>query len=387
MKISPTAIRQKAFETAFRGYEKKQVADFLEEMSVIMEQINQENLDLRSRLQQVETEAKRLKDVEDSLFRTLKTAEDTGAAIITEATDAADQIIGEANQLAEEVTKDAQRYAEELQVYSTGQARLITQAAEEKAKETIKVLSENMSSLVKSYDALVEQREALVKSLRRLSQDALNQIDLSETHFSRIDAKGYQRAVEELGRANYFSVANLASMAPSPEPVVVAQPEETPVVHHDLYSAEEEALLKGEELAAVAPSFEEEEMEAQEEVRVDETEDTELEEGRHEADFEETSAENLPFEEELEEEEEEPEEEEIAEEELDEEEMDEEEFEKEDYEEEYPEEEGLANVRSDAPQPEVQAAQAPESTPPASPEKSKEDESNPTSGSFFDQFD
>ena len=45
MKISPTAIRQKAFETSFRGYEKKQVAEFLEEMSVAMEQVNQENLE------------------------------------------------------------------------------------------------------------------------------------------------------------------------------------------------------------------------------------------------------------------------------------------------------------------------------------------------------
>ena len=167
MKISPTAIRQKTFEASFRGYEKKQVSDFLEEMSVIMEQINQENLDLRSRLQQVEGEAKRLKDVEDSLFRTLKTAEDTGAAIITEATEAADEIIAEANQLSEETTKEAQRYAEQLGAYSTEQARQITQAAEDKAKETMMVLRENLKGLIKSYEGWVEQREALVKSLRR----------------------------------------------------------------------------------------------------------------------------------------------------------------------------------------------------------------------------
>lgn len=369
MKISPTAIRQKAFEIAFRGYEKKQVTVFLEEISVIMEQINQENLELRSRLQQVESEAKRLRDVEDSLFRTLKTAEDTGAAIITEATEAADQIIGEANQLAEEATKDAQRYAEELQVYSTGQARLITQAAEEKAKETIKVLSENMSSLVRSYDTLVEQREALVKSLRRLSQDALNQIELSDTHFSRIDAKGYQRAVEELGRANYFSVANLASLAPLPVPVVATAPEETPVVHLDLYSAEEEALLKGDALAPEAPSIEEEEMDVQDEVNVSESIEAELEEELYEEEEEESLEEDEPFEEELEDEE-------IAEEELEEE-----------MEEELEEEEELADAPSEMIQPKVQAATAPESTPPATPEKPKEGESNPTSGSFFDQFD
>jgi len=213
MKISPTAIRQKVFETSFRGFEKKQVTDFLEEMSVAMEQINQENLELRSRLQQVEGEAKRLKDVEDSLFRTLKTAEDTGAAIMNEASEAADQIIAEANQLAEQTTQEAQRYAEQLATYSQEQSRLVMQAAEENAKETMRDLIENVKGLIKSYEGLAEQREALVKSLRRLSQDALNQIDLSETHFSRIDAKAYQYKVEEQSRTNYFSAANVASFA------------------------------------------------------------------------------------------------------------------------------------------------------------------------------
>lgn len=380
MKISPTAIRQKAFETAFRGYEKKQVADFLEEMSVIMEQINQENLDLRSRLQQVETEAKRLKDVEDSLFRTLKTAEDTGAAIITEATDAADQIIGEANQLAEEATKDAQRYAEELRVYSTDQANRITQAAEEKAKETIKVLSENMLSLVKSYDALVEQREAVVKSLRRLSQDALNQIDLSETHFSRIDAKAYHRAVEDLGRANYFSVANLASLAPTLEPIIALEPEEAPMVHLDLYSAEEEALLKGEELSAEVASFEEEEFGHQDEDLL-----AEVGEEPYEEEQEEVAEEKLSVEDDLEEEEieeDELQEDELAEEEIEQDELDEEIVEAYDEEE---EEEVATQVATS--QPEVADAPASETTAPTAPEKPKEDESKPNSGSFFDQFD
>ena len=259
MKISPTAIRQKAFETAFRGFEKKQVTDFLEEMSVAMEQINHENLELRSKLQQVESEAKRLKDVEDSLFRTLKTAEDTGASIITEATDAADQIIAEANAQAEETTLRANQYAEktiseanqyaestknEVEKYAENvskeanqifqkaqkqaedQARIITSAAEAKAKETIKEIRESMQSLVRSYDGLLEQREALVKSLKRLSQDALNQIDLSDAHFFRIDGKAYQRAIDELSRSSHFSVANIAVLATQAEVPANAEPEE-----------------------------------------------------------------------------------------------------------------------------------------------------------------
>ena len=228
MKISPTAIRQKAFETAFRGFEKKQVTDFLEEMSVAMEQINQENFELRSRLQQVEGEAKRLKDVEDSLFRTLKTAEDTGASIITEASEAADQIIGEANQIAESTTKQAHQYADQVKKQAEEHARVITSAAEAKAKDTIKEIRESMQSLVRSYDSLLEQREAIVKSLKRLSQDALNQIELSDAHFFRIDAKAYQRAIDELSRSSHFTVANvstLASTIPSQVPPIEEEAE------------------------------------------------------------------------------------------------------------------------------------------------------------------
>lgn len=223
MKISPTAIRQKAFETAFRGYEKKEVSAFLEEMSVAMEQINQENLDLRSKLQQVEAEAKRLKDVEDSLFRTLKTAEDTGASIITEASEAADQIITEANSIAEQATKEANHYAHQVQKHADEQARIITSAAELKAKTTIKEIRESMQSLVRSYEGLLEQRDAVVKSLKRLSQDTLNQLDLSDAHFARIDGKAYSRAVEELSRSSHFTVANIAALTPEVDPRSEAQ--------------------------------------------------------------------------------------------------------------------------------------------------------------------
>ncbi len=360
MKISPTAIRQKTFETSFRGFEKKQVTDFLEEMSVIMEQINQENLDLRSRLQQVEAEAKRLKDVEDSLFRTLKTAEDTGAAIITEATEAADQIIAEANQIAEETTKDAQRYADELGTYSAEQARIITSAAEESAKETMRSLTENIKGLIKSYEGLVEQREALVKSLRRLSQDALNQIDLSETHFSRIDAKSYQRAVEELGRSNHFSAANAVNLAPVSQAIptqqeVVSEKMDQEELQPEIFEegsnssveVAEEAFLSQEENT----SFNEEEIsEPSDEVQQDIQEDS----------FEE----EIAFEEE----------EGLAQE------------QKYLEEEEFVEEEEVVQEHQ---QEEIQAAAEPiqESSSPEAPEEKKEEKGENGSGSFFDQFD
>ncbi len=229
MKITPAAIRQRSFETGFRGYEKKEVASFLDEVSEVVEKLHQENMELRTKLQNTEAEAKRLKDVEDSLFRTLKTAEDTGASIIEEANEAADLIIAEANHTAEHANAHANQVLTQARKQAEEQSAILISAAEKKAKDTILELRESMQGLVRSYEGLVEQRELLVKSLKRLSQDALNQIDLSESHFTRIDAKAHQRAIEELSRSNSFVLANITSIAsqavpvqtPKPEPVVV----------------------------------------------------------------------------------------------------------------------------------------------------------------------
>jgi cell division initiation protein len=212
MKLTPTAIRQKSFETGFRGFEKTGVSAFLDELSQVVDVLNRENMDLKNKLQNTEAEAKRLKDVEDSLFRTLKTAEDTGAAIIEEANEAADLIINAANELAANTTENANMLLFRAREQAEQAANTLISAAETKAKETILELRESMQGLVRSYEGLVDQREAMVKSLRRTAQDALNQIDLSDAHFNRIDAKAHQRAIEELGRSQTFTFANISSL-------------------------------------------------------------------------------------------------------------------------------------------------------------------------------
>ena len=370
MKISPTAIRQKTFETSFRGFEKKQVASFLEEMSVAMEQVNQENLELRSRLQQVEAEAQRLKDVEDSLFRTLKTAEDTGAAIITEATEAADQIIAEANQIAEDTSREAQNYSGKLEAYSKEQAQIITAAAEAKAKETMRELNESIKGLLRSYEGLVEQREALVKSLRRLSQDAMNQLELSDSHFSRIDTKAYQRALEELSRSNHFSAANADNLA-SVSQTIPEEPEMEPEEFQD----EDPKVKGGDEEMNLSQVGDEEESD----LGVDhashfEKRDDSTFEGEHEV-LEETTEEEVALEEETYEEDED----------LAEEENNQGDEEQDQKEEDFPEEE----VNQFHHHQEIQAESEPmHETPPSEElDTKKEDKGENGSGSFFDQFD
>jgi cell division initiation protein len=252
MKITPSAIRQKTFEVGFRGYEKKEVAAFLDEISEVVDVLHKENMELKTRLQNTQSEAKRLKDVEESLFRTLKTAEDTGAAIIIEANDAADLIINEANETATNATSHVDKLLLESKERADNQAATIIGAAEAKAKETIVDLRDNMEGLIRSYEGLVEQREALVKSLRRITQDSLNQIDLSDSHFSRIDGKAQQRAIDELSRSHTYTFGNLNNL----DSRIAINPEIEE--EQEIYVTEKEEEIHEEERPSAALSLEQE---------------------------------------------------------------------------------------------------------------------------------
>jgi cell division initiation protein len=217
MKLTPAAIRQRSFETAFRGYEKKEVAVFLDEVSEIVDRLHQENLELKSKLQSTEAEAKKLKDVEDSLFRTLKTAEDTGASIIEEANEAADLIISEANHTAKHANEHANKIISEARKQAETQAAILIGDAERKAKETISGLRESIEALVISYENLSKQREELALNLKKLSQEALQQVEETNANFQKIDANVHLKAIEELDRSNLFMTSSISSLVEQEE--------------------------------------------------------------------------------------------------------------------------------------------------------------------------
>ena len=90
MKITPLEIRQKAFEKVFRGYDKDEVNAFLQILSTEWEKSLDEKKELTIKLESLEKEITKLREVENSLYKTLKTAEDTGANMIQQANKAAE---------------------------------------------------------------------------------------------------------------------------------------------------------------------------------------------------------------------------------------------------------------------------------------------------------
>ena len=114
MKITPLEIRQKIFEKKLRGYDKDEVQAFLVTMSQEWERVLDEVKELKIKLQSSEKEGQKLREVENSLFKTLKTAEDAGANVVEQANRAADLHLRETQWKAEAMINEAKNSAKTI---------------------------------------------------------------------------------------------------------------------------------------------------------------------------------------------------------------------------------------------------------------------------------
>lgn len=206
MKITPLDIRQKTFEKNFRGYDKEEVAAFMNYLSQEWEKLIEEKNALKAKYEQAEKEASKLREVEQSLFKTLKTAEDTGASIIEQA-----------NKTAELILKEAQMNADALNAESKNKARNVVDQAESQAKNIMEDLKEDVQLLVDNYEKLQSQRDYLLKNLKKTATETLENVKTVQDGFSEIDAGAHTRMVKDLQRKDsyYSSLSREAKKAGS----------------------------------------------------------------------------------------------------------------------------------------------------------------------------
>jgi cell division initiation protein len=185
MRITPLEIRQKTFEKNFRGYEKDEVHGFLLTLSQEWERIQDENKELRIKLEATEREVLKLREVEGSLYKTLKTAEDTGANVIDQARKAADLHL-----------KESQLKADAMMHEAKSKAKDTIEESETRAKEIIVEMEERLKSLLDDYKKLESSREDLLSDLRRLGSDLLDKVERSKSHSRDFDADKHYQAVK-----------------------------------------------------------------------------------------------------------------------------------------------------------------------------------------------
>ncbi|ALI98264.1 DivIVA domain-containing protein [Rufibacter tibetensis] len=185
MKITPLEIRQKTFEKAFRGLDKDEVNAFLLTLSQQWERLQDENKDLRMKLEVAGREVQKLREVESSLYKTLKTAEDTSTSIVDQATKAADLQIREAQLKADQVLEAARQ-----------KARSVLESAYMQADKTVAEMHAEVKNLEQDYLRLEDYLENMVRDLQNLASDALDKVEKTRSKPKASLASILQRAAQ-----------------------------------------------------------------------------------------------------------------------------------------------------------------------------------------------
>ncbi len=160
MKITPIEIRQKEFQKAFRGIDKDEVSAFLLSLSQEWERVLDESKELRVRLEATERELAKLREVENSLFKTLKTAEDTGANLIEQTKKETELQLKATRMQADQIVSEAR-----------AKAKSIIETADVKSRAIVNEMLEKIKTLESNYNHMFDQREKLINQLKNFIRD------------------------------------------------------------------------------------------------------------------------------------------------------------------------------------------------------------------------
>ena len=183
------AIRDQAkeFEKGFRGYDKEDVKAFMNSLSIEWERLNEQCKELKYKLGASEKEVQKLREFENSLFKTLKTAEDTGANMIEQAT-----------KTAELHMKETEMRADALMSEAKNRAKNIIEDAENRSRIIIDDMEDEIRQLEQVFRSLDANKTALMSDLKMLAGDILTKISRHEEFPA--DIKQHVKKGKELSR-------------------------------------------------------------------------------------------------------------------------------------------------------------------------------------------
>jgi cell division initiation protein len=181
MKINPSEIKQKTFtlKTFGKGFDREEVTAFLALLAQDWDAMLDENKEQKIKIELLEKEVNKLKEVETSLFRTLKTAEDTSTNLVEQARKTAELKVRESQIKSDVVLNDARN-----------QAREIVQKAQMRARQVMDEMLQEMKRQERDSDDLQRYRNNFLVELKMFLQEGLEKL----VHF---DQKPPNRFFEE----------------------------------------------------------------------------------------------------------------------------------------------------------------------------------------------
>jgi cell division initiation protein len=107
MDVSARNIFEKQFHDAWRGYNQKEVDDFLDRVGETVDRLQRENQSLQSRIRELDQAVSTSRDTEEMLKKTLMTAQKASEEAIASAKAKAEQLITEAEQRVGRANEEA----------------------------------------------------------------------------------------------------------------------------------------------------------------------------------------------------------------------------------------------------------------------------------------
>lgn len=165
MRITPLEIRQHTFDKSFRGYNTESVDAFLLSLSQEWERVSEDFRQSKQQLEVAEKEIIRMKEIENSLFKTLKAAEDAQQNINAKAEAEVSSITDRARQNADEITQEAQK-----------SAAMVISESENKAKFLVEEAINDLKNYERDFKAMERYKDYLVVELKSFANDALEKV-------------------------------------------------------------------------------------------------------------------------------------------------------------------------------------------------------------------
>ncbi len=147
MKLTPLDIQHRTFKVQFRGYQPRQVNQFLEEMAVTVETLLRENSTLREKVAAREEELTELRKAEAAL---------TNALITTQTF--TDQLKRGAQHDADMMLKEAELKSEEMLAQSRTQLTELQQSLTNLRRQRV-ITFEQIRSTLQTFERMLEIEE------------------------------------------------------------------------------------------------------------------------------------------------------------------------------------------------------------------------------------
>lgn len=143
MKLTPLDIHHKEFRRSLRGYDDKEVDDFLDLVADEFERLFKENIDLSERMEVASQKVRTYQDMETTLHNTLLAAQRSAEEIVASAREESAALLRDAELKAKEVIHDALTQKQKM----TGELVRVKQAEEDFRGRFRQLLEQHLASV------------------------------------------------------------------------------------------------------------------------------------------------------------------------------------------------------------------------------------------------